>query len=301
MRHGGAPLRAGVVSLLVGVVVLLLKLAAALITGSLILLSDAIESVVNVVAAGVAAAALHYAARPADHNHPWGHAKIEYFSAGTEGTLVAAAALTIAWQAVDRFGRVPRLPELGLGLTVSVVATAVNLALSFYLFRAGRRFRSPALEADALHVRSDVWTSVAAYGGFVLAWVTKRWELDALVALIVAGHILVTGLRAMRTSFSGLMDEGLTGTALDEISALVGREGPPVVEHHDLRTRRAGPDLFVEFHLVVEGATPVAAAHVICDRLETAIRERHPGALVTIHVEPEGEARSGAHRGFTAP
>jgi cation diffusion facilitator family transporter len=303
-RRGGAvkgrraPLRAGVVSIVVGLLVLLLKVAAALVTGSLILLSDALESVVNVVAAMIAAAALRYAARPADRNHPWGHAKIEYFSAGIEGTLVAAAAITIAWQAVARFGRVPRLPDLGLGLAVSLLATAINLALSLYLARQGRRFRSPALEADALHVRSDVWTSVGAYGGFALAWVSRRWELDAVVALLVAGHILLTGLRAMRSSIGGLMDEGLPGEALDEISALAAREGPPVVEHHDLRTRRAGPDLFVEFHLVVEGSTSVAAAHDICDRLEAAIRERHPGALVTIHVEPEGEARSGAHRRF---
>lgn len=298
MSRSGAPLRAGVVSLLVGVLVLSLKTVAAIVTGSLILLSDAIESVVNVVAAGVAAAALRYAARPADHNHPWGHAKIEYFSAGIEGTLVAAAALTIGWQAAARFGNVPRLPELGIGLAVSLLATAANFWLSLYLARQGRRFRSPALEADALHVRSDVWTSVAAYGGFALAWVTRRWELDAIVAFVVAVHILFTGLRAMRSSFSGLMDEGLQGAGLDEIASLVAREGPPVVEHHDLRTRRAGPDLFVEFHLVVEGATPVAAAHEVCDRLEIAIRERHPGALVTIHVEPEGEARSGAHRRF---
>jgi cation diffusion facilitator family transporter len=296
MAHPGAALRAGVISVGVGAFVLALKVLAAVWTSSLILLSDALESVVNVVAAAIAAGAIRYGSRPADSNHPWGHSKIEYFSAGIEGTLVALAAVTIGWQAVVRFGAQPRLPQLGLGLALSGVATLANLGLSSYLSSVGRRHRSPALEADALHVRSDVWTSVAAYAGFAVAWTTGRWELDAIVALAVAGHILLTGLKAMRTSFGGLMDEGLPPAERAVIGALVAAEGPPVVEHHDLRARRTGADLFVEFHLVVEGATSVHAAHEICDRLETAVRELHPGAHVTIHVEPEGEARSGAHR-----
>lgn len=296
MADRGTPLRAGLISVGVGVFVLVLKILAAVWTASLILLSDALESVVNVVAAAVAAGAIRYGSRPADSNHPWGHAKIEYFSAGIEGTLVALAAVTIGWQAVVRFGAEPRLPRLGAGLAVSLLATLANLGLSGYLARVGRRHRSPALQVDALHVRSDVWTSVAAYLGFGVAWVTGRWELDAIVALAVAGHILIAGLKAMRTSFGGLMDEGLPPAERAEIAALVAAEGPPVVEYHDLRARRTGADLFVEFHLVVEGATEVLAAHEICDRLEAAVRERHPGAHVTIHVEPEGEAQRGAHR-----
>jgi len=283
---------AGLISVAVGLAVLALKSYAAWRTQSLTLLSDALESVVNVVAAGIAAAAIHYASRPADANHPWGHAKIEYFSAATEGGLVALAAVTIAYQAVRRFGAEPLLPELGVGLTVSVVATAANLTLALWLGRIARRHRSPALAADALHVRSDVWTSAGAYVGFGVAWGTRRWELDALVAIAVAIHIFFAGLRAVRTSVSGLMDEGLPPNELDEISASIGREGEPVVEHHDLRTRRAGPDLFVEFHLVVTGRTTVQASHDVCDRLEASIRKLHPGAHVTIHVEPEAEAHS---------
>ena len=292
----GAPFRAGVISVAVGLFVLALKALAAYWTASLILLSDALESVVNVVAAAIAAGAIRYGSRPADANHPWGHAKIEYFSAGIEGTLVAIAAVTIGWQAVVRFGREPRLPELGVGLAVSLFATLANLGLSQYLARVGRRHRSPALEVDALHVRSDVWTSVAAYAGFAVAWATGRWELDAIVALAVAAHILIAGLRAMRTSFGGLMDEGLPPAERAGIGVLVAAEGPPVVEYHDLRARRTGADLFVELHLVVAGATSVQDAHAICDRLEAAVRERHPGARVTIHVEPEGDAQAGAHR-----
>jgi cation diffusion facilitator family transporter len=290
-RH--PPTRAALVALAVGVVVLSLKLGAAALTGSLTLLSDALESVVNVVAAGVAALAVGIAARPADDNHPFGHAKVEYLSAGLEGGLVVVAAVTIAWQAIERFGREPKLPELGLGLAISGAATLANAALAVYLDRTGRRYRSPALRTDALHVQSDVWTSAGAYAGFGVAWATGIWELDALVALGVAGHILFTGFGALRSSVGGLMDEGLSSHEVAAIAAIAAAEGPPVLEHHDLRTRRAGAALFVELHLVVAGETTVDAAHAICDRIETAIRELHPAAQVTIHVEPEGEARGG--------
>lgn len=288
-RH--PPTRAALVALAVGVLVLALKLVAALRTGSLTLLSDALESVVNVVAAGIAALAVGIAARPADDNHPYGHSKIEYLSAGLEGGLVVVAAVTIAWQAIERFGREPRLPELGPGLAVSGAATLANALLAFYLARAGRRHHSPALLTDGMHVQSDVWTSVGAYAGFGVAWATGTWELDALIAFGVAGHILFTGLGALRSSVGGLMDEGLSNEEVAAIAAIVAAEGPPVIEHHDLRTRRAGAALFVELHLVVSGETSVEAAHAICDRIETAIGDRHPAAQVTIHVEPEGEAR----------
>jgi cation diffusion facilitator family transporter len=290
-RH--PPTRAALVALAVGILVLLLKLGAAWLTGSLTLLSDALESVVNVVAAGVAALAVGIAARPADDNHPFGHAKVEYLSAGLEGGLVVVAAVTIAWQAIERFGREPKISELGLGLAISGAATVANALLGIHLARSGRRHHSPALLADALHVQSDVWTSVGAYAGFGVAWISGIWELDALVALGVAGHILFAGLGALRSSVGGLMDEGLSSEEVAAIAAIVAAEGPPVIEHHDLRTRRSGASLFVELHLVVAGATTVEAAHAICDRIETAIGELHPAAHVTIHVEPEDEARGG--------
>ena len=291
MNGAGAAERAARWALAVGVLVLAGKLLAAWWTSSLALLSDALESVVNVAAAAMAAGTLRWAARPPDANHPFGHAKAEYLSAGFEGALVASAAVAIGFQAILRFGAEPHLPALGPGLAVSAAATGANLALALRLERVGRSTRSPALLADALHLRSDVWTSIGAYVGIGLAWWTRRWELDALVALAVAAHILVAGLRAIRSSLGGLLDEGLTRGEREAIEARIGAEGVPVIEHHDLRTRRAGPDLFVEFHLVVEGGTSVSAAHEICDRLETSLRDLHPGARVTIHVEPEGEAR----------
>ncbi len=289
--------RAALASVLVGAAVLALKLGAARVTGSVALLSDALESVVNVVAAAVLWAALRVSARPADDNHPYGHAKAEYFSAGFEGTLVVLAAATIAWQALERFGQAPRVPDLGVGLAISGVATAVNLALALTLERVGRRRRSPALLADAIHVRSDVYTSLALYGGFAVAWATGFWALDALLALAMALHILWAGVRAMRESIGGLMDEGLAAEELRMIEGILEREGPPVLEFHDLRTRRAGWRTFVELHLVVGGATSVVAAHAICDRLEREIAEQVADSEITIHVEPEGEARRLESRG----
>jgi cation diffusion facilitator family transporter len=278
-------------SILVGLLVLGLKLFAAWWTDSVALFSDALESTVNVAAAAVLWVALRVAARPADQNHPFGHAKAEHFSAGIEGTLVVVAAVAIAWRAVERFGAQPRLPELGLGLAVGAGATALNLALALYLERAGRRLRSPALLADALHVRSDVYTSLGVFAGFGLAWATGWWTLDALVALAVALHILWAGVRAMRESIGGLMDEGLAREELLAIEHVLAEEGPPVVEHHDLRTRKAGWRTFVELHLVVDGNTTVQASHTICDRLEARIESLVPDAAVTIHVEPEAEAK----------
>lgn len=282
--------RAALASVLVGAAVLALKATAAGLTGSVALLSDALESIVNVVAAAVLWLALRVSARPADHNHPYGHAKAEYFSAGLEGSLVVLAAATIAWQALSRFGQPPNVPELGFGLAISGVATAVNISLAVVLERVGRRRRSPALLADAIHVRSDVYTSVALYGGFGIAWATGIWSLDAILALVMAVYILWAGVRAMRESIGGLMDEGLALEEVRMIEGIVAREGAPVLEFHDLRTRRAGWRTFIEFHLVVDGSTSVDAAHEVCDRLEQAIAHEVQDSEITIHVEPEREA-----------
>jgi cation diffusion facilitator family transporter len=295
-----APLRAGFVSVAVGIVVLSLKAYAALRTGSLALLSDAAESVVNVVAAIVATASIRYSIRPADANHPFGHGKVEYLSAGIEGALVVIAAFVVAFEAVTRFGQPPHLPALGIGMGVSVGATAANALLARYLERAGRRSRSPALLADALHVRSDVVTSLAVYGGFGLAWATRYWALDALLALGVSVHILIAGLRAVRHSMAGLLDEALPADELRAIEERLAAEGPPVIEYHDLRTRRSAAQVFIELHLVISRYAMVSEAHDICDRIEADLERLHPGARVTIHVEPEGEAKRNATATATA-
>ncbi len=287
-RRGQEIERAARLSLLVGIFALLLKFWAALRTESLALLSDALESVVNVAAAAMLWVAVRFASRPADANHPYGHAKAEYLSAAIEGALVIGAAATIFWQALKRFGDVPRLPELGLGLAVALTATAANAGLAWWLHRKGSQLHSPALLADALHVRSDVLTSLSVFVGFGLAWLTSWWPLDALLAFGIAAHILLAGFEAVRSSVAGLMDESLGARELQRIVEVLDAEGDPVVEHHGLRTRRAGHGSFVEFHLVVDGKTRVEDAHAICDRLEQKIESVLPGAEVTIHVEPEG-------------
>lgn len=290
-----APFRAGLVSVAVGVLVLALKSYAAWKTQSLALLSDAAESVVNVAAAMIATASVRYAARPADDNHPYGHGKVEYLSAGIEGALVVVAAFVVALEALARIGQPPRIPALGLGLAVSGIATFANLLLARHLMRIGRRWHSPAILTDAVHVRSDVWTSFAVYVGFGVAWVTGYWLLDAALAMAVAAHILVAGLRAVRHSVSGLMDESLDDAEMRRIESRLRAEGPPVIETHDLRTRRAGAQVFIEFHLVISRYALVYEAHEICDRIEADLESDFPGSRVTIHVEPEGEAqREGA-------
>lgn len=287
--------RATLVSVTVGCAVMALKFVAFGLTGSVALLSDALESIVNVVAALAAMAAVRIALRPADERHPFGHNKAEYFSAGLEGALILLAAATIVYEAVGKLAA-PEPPErLGLGLGVSVAASVANLVLARSLIRVGSRHRSPALVADGQHVQSDVITSFGVLGGIGLAWGTGWWILDPLVAILVALQILWIGARTVWGSMGGLMDESLPAEEVAGLEGAIRGAMGPALEFHDLRTRHAGPRTFVEFHLVVPGRLPVAEAHAVCDEVEQAIGERLPGAQISIHVEPEGEAQ---HLGY---
>lgn len=297
LRGATAVRRAILASVAVGVAVLLLKVAAFAVTGSVALLSDALESIVNVVAALAAAVAVRVAQRPADANHPFGHQKAEYFSAGLEGGLILLAALTILFAATRRFLSPSEVQELGTGVLLSVVATAANALLALLLVRTGRRWHSPALVADGHHVASDVVSSLAVVAGVGVAWGTGWWFLDPAVALAAGGYILWLGGRTVRASLTGLMDEAIPPPLAADLEAAVRGAMAPALEFHDLRTRRAGAVTFVEFHLVVPGALTVEQAHGICDRVEEAIARVLEGAEVSIHVEPEGEAR---HHGFRA-
>lgn len=285
-----APLRAGMVSVAVGLAALALKGYAAWHTGSLALLADAAESVVNLVAALVATASLGAAARPADGHSPFGHGKMEYLSAAIEGALVVLAAFVVAFESIARYGDEPRLPTLGIGLAFSVAATAGTALLARHLERVGRRHRSPALLVEAIHLRADVGISLAVYAGLGVAWASGWWRLDALLALGVSLHILISGLRAVRHSVAGLLDEALPGEELAAVVARLRDEGPPVVGFHELRTRRSGAQVFVAFHLVISRYALVYEAHAICERLRADLALLLPGAQVTIHVEPERDA-----------
>lgn len=279
-------------SLVVALLVLGLKAFAYLLTGSVALLSDALESLVNVAGALLALLAIRFAQRPPDETHPFGHSKAEYFSAVLEGVLVVLAAFLIAKESIPRLLHPRPLGDLGPGLLVSLLASLINGLLAWHLLRQGRRLRSPALTADGYHVLSDVLTSVGVLAGVSLAWATGLWVLDPLLALLVAGDILLIGFRLVRQSVGGLMDEGLS---LEEVARIRGfiteRLAGRALEVHDLKTRRAGPRAFLEFHLVVPGRTTVEEAHQLCDELERALEKEFPGLVVTIHVEPEKERK----------
>jgi cation diffusion facilitator family transporter len=277
----------------VALLVLGLKALAYFLTGSVALLSDALESTVNVAAALAALLAIRLAQKPPDETHPFGHTKAEYFSAVLEGVLVVGAALLIAKEALPRLLRPIPLEGLGLGLGVSLLAAGLNALLAYFLLREGRRHRSPALTADGYHVLSDVLTSLGVLVGVGLAWPTGFWVLDPLLALLVAGNILLMGFRLVRQSVGGLMDEGLSPEEVERIQGVIqahlrGR----ALEVHDLKTRRAGPKSFLEFHLVVPGRMSVEEAHRLCDELERALEAEMPGLVVTIHVEPESERQA---------
>lgn len=275
----------------IGIVVLGLKGAAYWVTGSIALLSDALESIINVAAALAAFLALHISGRPADHNHQYGHHKAEYFSAVLEGVLIVVAAVSILRESYYGFLD-PRFPEQPLnGLLLNGAATVINAIWCSVLLRVGKTRRSPALIADGKHLLSDVVTSVAVLVGFVLVPVTGWPQLDPLLAGLVAINILWTGWGLVRESVGGLMDAAPPGDVVARIRDLVSTHAQGALEAHDLRTRHAGRMTFVEFHLVVPGAMTVADAHAICDRIEQALEAEMEDTVITIHVEPEGEAK----------
>lgn len=278
-------------SVAVGLVVFGLKLLAFWLTGSVALYSDALESIINIVAAGVALLVLSISARPADANHPYGHHKAEYFSAVLEGVLIVLAALAILREAW--FGLLDPRPLAAPieGLALNGLASAINAGWSWLLLSRGRRWRSPALIADGLHVRADVVTSVGVLVGVALVALTGWLVLDPLLAAAVALNILWSGWQMVRESVGGLMDEAASPEIQARIQAAIAQHGGGALQAHDLRTRHAGQSTFIEFHLVVPAEMRVAEAHAICDRIETGLRDELEGAMIAIHVEPEEKAK----------
>jgi cation diffusion facilitator family transporter len=281
----------GIGSIVLGLVVLGLKLVAWAMTGSVALLSDALESTVNVVTAIAALVAIRVAALPADANHPYGHHKAELFSAILEGVMIIVAALVILHQAWGGL-TAPRTLEAPLrGLLVNGVASVLNAVWAWVLIHHGRRARSPALVADGKHLFLDVVSSVVVTLGVLLAIETGWSWLDPALAALVALNILWSGWRVTHESLSGLLDESLSGDVLAEVRRVIAVEAVGAVEAHDLRTRTAGAATFIEFHLVVPGAITVSEAHDMCDRVEAGLKALVEGCIVTIHVEPEFKAK----------
>jgi cation diffusion facilitator family transporter len=270
-----------------------IKTLAWWLTGSVALLSDALEALVNLAAAVLALSMLRLAATPPDEDHAYGFSKAEYFSAGIEGALIVLAAAGIAAAALPRlFAPQPiEAPALGLGLTAA--ASAINLAVALVLLRAGRAHRSITLEADGRHLMTDVWTSVGVIIGVALALLTGWLILDPLVALAVAAHIVWAGVGLLRRSVSGLLDGAIAHADRDEIAKIVAEYSRRYgVSFHALRTRRAAARRFVSFHLLVPDEWPVSQAHRLSEEIEERIRELVEGAAVFTHIEPISDPAS---------
>jgi cation diffusion facilitator family transporter len=273
-------------SVLAAVLTIGLKSLAYYLTGSVGLLSDAVESVVNLVAAVTAVVSLWYAAKPVDASHTYGHEKIEFFSSGLEGVLILAAAGGIAWYAVRRLLDPQPLESLVVGTGLALGASLVNLAVGQLLIRVGRQEGSIVLEADGRHLMTDVWTSAAVLAGIGLVWLTRLWWLDPLIALAVSANIVWTGFDLVRRSFDGLMDRALPAEEQAKVRAAIEAQLEPGMDYHALRTRRAGSRRFADFHLLVPGVFTVQRAHAVTERIEAAIRAVYADMEVTVHVEP---------------
>lgn len=271
--------------------VMALKFLAWRLTGAVALYSDALESIVNVIAAVTAWLAIRYAAKPADHSHPFGHHKAEYFSAVLEGVLIVIAALLIVHEAAQTLLAPHSLTQPAAGLGVNLVAAGVNLVWARLLIRTGTDERSPALVADGRHIMTDVWTSAGVLAGLVLALATGWLWLDPVLAIAVAVNIIWQGWKVISSSVDGLMDRAVEHEDAERIRATILSNAGGAIEAHDIKTRMAGPAIFIEFHLVVERAMTVEESHRICDRMEAALKREIPGARVTIHVEPDHKAK----------
>ena len=273
-------------SIAAAIATIALKTLAWRLTGSAGFLSDAAESVVNLVAALVALVTIRWATRPPDEDHMYGHEKAEYFSAGVEGALILVAAASIAWFAIGRLLHPVALTDVGVGIAVSAAASLINLAVGLTLIRAGRRHRSITLEADGKHLMTDVWTSVGVILGVAAVWATGWERLDPLIALAVAVNIVIAGATLIRRSSGGLLDRSLPPVEQQAIEAVLERARADSIQFHAVRTRQSGRRSFVSLHVLVPGAWTIQRGHDLSERLESEIREVLPHANVLTHLEP---------------
>ncbi|WP_121030218.1 cation diffusion facilitator family transporter [Terracoccus luteus] len=279
-------------SIAAALVTITLKFFAWRITGSVGLLSDAAESVVNLVAAVAVLIALRVAAMPADKNHHFGHTKAEYFSAAIEGMMIFAAAVVIVYTAVERFLNPQPIENVGVGLAISVVASVVNGVVGWLLIRAGRRYRSLTLTADGKHLMTDVWTSAGVVVGVIAVALTGIERLDPVIAFLVGLNIIWTGWSLVRESSEGLMDIALSKEENAALAAVLTRFVSPDVHFHALRTRVSGHHRFAEVHVLVPGAWTVQQGHDLVEEVEDAVREEFADLTLTCHLEPAEDPRA---------
>jgi cation diffusion facilitator family transporter len=279
-------------SIVTGIAVFTLKLVAWWFTGSVGLLSDALESTVNIVAAVIALLALRTAMKPADQQHHFGRGKAEYFSASVEGFMILLAALVIVVTAVERFVNPREIEQLGWGLAISTGASILNGVVAIILIRAGKQYRSPVLDADGRHLMTDVWTSVGVLVGVGLVQLTGWLRLDALVAMAVGLNIVITGVNLLRESTSKLMDKALPEEDHQAIVEVLKKFECEEVKFHALQTRESGRHRFVSMHVLVPGAWTIQQSHDLLEDVEQSISKVLPDTTVHTHVEPIEDPRS---------
>jgi cation diffusion facilitator family transporter len=273
------------ISIAAAVATIALKTSAYYLTGSVGLLSDALESLVNLVGGIMALAILTIAARPPDKDHAYGHGKAEYFSSGVEGALILVSALSIAFTAIPRLFHPPELVQVGAGLAVSVVASLINLGVALLLLRVGKKHHSITLEANAHHLLTDVWTSVGVLAGVGTVVLTGWLWMDPVVALLVAANIVWTGVHIVWRSISGLMDPALSEEDLATINQLLASYQNEEVQFHALRSRQAGARKFVSVHVLVPGTWTVHHGHALLENIEESLRRALPNITVFTHLE----------------
>ncbi|HEY9447368.1 MAG TPA: cation diffusion facilitator family transporter [Burkholderiales bacterium] len=282
-----ATTKMALLSIATSIVTLALKFGAYFITGSVGMLSDALEAFVNLAAGLAALGAITIAEQPADDQHTYGYDKAEYFSSGVEGILIIIAAVSIGVAATQRFMHPAEVHNIGPGLVVGLLAAAMNFATARAMLKVAKKHDSITIEADARHLLTDVWTTGGVLAGLVVIMIVPEWHiLDPIIAIAVAVHIVFTGIELLRRTTQGLMDAALPPNEIHATEQIIRAELPPTASFHDLRTRKAGARRFIEFHMLVPGATSVMESHAWCDRIEESLARHLAKVSVTIHVEP---------------
>lgn len=274
-----------------------LKTGAYILTGSVGLLSDAVESLVNLAGAMLALVMLSYAARPADEKHPFGHSKAEYFSSAFEGLLIIFAAIAIIYTAGGRLLHPQPLEQMGIGLVASLIASLLNFATARILLRAGKQHESIILEADGRHLMTDVWTSAGVVLGLALAWLTGWIWLDAVIAILVALQIIYIGTGILRRSFDGLMDAVLPTEEMEKIRQAMVAFQQQGIAFHALQARRAASERFITVHMLFPGDWTVHRAHCLAEDFENEVRAQLKNTTISTHLESLEDSRSFHHQG----
>ena len=274
-------------SIAAAVLTISLKAGAYYVTGSVGLLSDALESIINLVAAIIALWILKVAAQPEDEEHMFGHGKVEYFSSGIEGALIFLAAVSIGYTAVERLRNPRPLEQIGIGLVISLIATSVNFFAARVLLRAGKTHHSIVLEADGHHLMTDVWTSAGVVVGVGAVTLTGWWRLDPVVAILVALNILWSGWDLIKRSVQGLIDTALPKEIHENVVRILDDfTAQEKIQYHALRTRQAGAQKFISVHILVPGAWTVEQGHTLLEKIESRLRQEINKAVVFTHLEP---------------